>query len=287
MKIQVKNLSYIYGEGSPFESIALDNISLNMQEGEFIGLIGHTGSGKSTLVQQFNGLLKPSRGKVWVDEINTKDKDAVKKGLRQKVGLVFQYPEHQLFEETVFKDVAFGPKNMGCSEEEIQTRVEYGLNCVGLDPKEFSERSPFDLSGGQKRRVAIAGVLAMRPDFLILDEPTAGLDPQGREEILEEIRGIFEEYKITILLVSHSMEDIARLATRIIVMHKGKAVLDDTPKNIFRQRDILKGMGLDVPEIQECMVQLKEKGFLVKENALTVEEAYQDLVDVLRRKKDA
>ncbi|ERJ83052.1 ABC transporter, ATP-binding protein [Peptostreptococcaceae bacterium oral taxon 113 str. W5053] len=287
MKIQVKNLSYIYGEGSPFESIALDNISLNMQEGEFIGLIGHTGSGKSTLVQQFNGLLKPSRGEVWVDEINTKDKDAVKKGLRQKVGLVFQYPEHQLFEETVFKDVAFGPKNMGCSEEEIQTRVEYGLNCVGLDPKEFSERSPFDLSGGQKRRVAIAGVLAMRPDFLILDEPTAGLDPQGREEILEEIRGIFEEYKITILLVSHSMEDIARLATRIIVMHKGKAVLDDTPKNIFRQRDILKGMGLDVPEIQECMVQLKEKGFLVKEDALTVEEAYQDLVDVLRRKKDA
>lgn len=287
MKIQVKNLSYIYGEGSPFESIALDNISLNMQEGEFIGLIGHTGSGKSTLVQQFNGLLKPSRGEVWVDEINTKDKDAVKKGLRQKVGLVFQYPEHQLFEETVFKDVAFSPKNMGCSEEEIQTRVEYGLNCVGLDPKEFSERSPFDLSGGQKRRVAIAGVLAMRPDFLILDEPTAGLDPQGREEILEEIRGIFEEYKITILLVSHSMEDIARLATRIIVMHKGKAVLDDTPKNIFRQRDILKGMGLDVPEIQECMVQLKEKGFLVKEDALTVEEAYQDLVDVLRRKKDA
>ncbi len=287
MKIQVKNLSYIYGEGSPFESIALDNISLNMQEGEFIGLIGHTGSGKSTLVQQFNGLLKPSRGEVWVDEINTKDKDAVKKGLRQKVGLVFQYPEHQLFEETVFKDVAFGPKNMGCSEEEIQTRVEYGLNCVGLDPKEFSERSPFDLSGGQKRRVAIAGVLAMRPDFLILDEPTAGLDPQGREEILEEIRGIFEEYKITILLVSHSMEDIARLATRIIVMHKGKAVLDDTPKNIFRQRDILKGMGLDVPEIRECMVQLKEKGFLVKEDALTVEEAYQDLVDVLRRKKDA
>lgn len=287
MKIQVKNLSYIYGEGSPFESIALDNISLNMQEGEFIGLIGHTGSGKSTLVQQFNGLLKPSRGEVRVDEINTKDKDAVKKGLRQKVGLVFQYPEHQLFEETVFKDVAFGPKNMGCSEEEIQTRVEYGLNCVGLDPKEFSERSPFDLSGGQKRRVAIAGVLAMRPDFLILDEPTAGLDPQGREEILEEIRGIFEEYKITILLVSHSMEDIARLATRIIVMHKGKAVLDDTPKNIFRQRDILKGMGLDVPEIQECMVQLKEKGFLVKEDALTVEEAYQDLVDVLRRKKDA
>ena len=287
MKIQVKNLSYIYGEGSPFESIALDNISLNMQEGEFIGLIGHTGSGKSTLVQQFNGLLKPSRGEVWVDEINTKDKDAVKKGLRQKVGLVFQYPEHQLFEETVFKDVAFGPKNMGCSEEEIQTRVEYGLNCVGLDPKEFSERSPFDLSGGQKRRVAIAGVLAMRPDFLILDEPTAGLDPQGRDEILEEIRGIFEEYKITILLVSHSMEDIARLATRIIVMHKGKAVLDDTPKNIFRQRDILKGMGLDVPEIQECMVQLKEKGFLVKEDALTVEEAYQDLVDVLRRKKDA
>lgn len=287
MKIQVKNLSYIYGEGSPFESIALDNISLNMQEGEFIGLIGHTGSGKSTLVQQFNGLLKPSRGEVRVDEINTKDKDAVKKGLRQKVGLVFQYPEHQLFEETVFKDVAFGPKNMGCSEEEIQTRVEYGLNCVGLDPKEFSERSPFDLSGGQKRRVAIAGVLAMRPDFLILDEPTAGLDPQGREEILEEIHGIFEEYKITILLVSHSMEDIARLATRIIVMHKGKAVLDDTPKNIFRQRDILKGMGLDVPEIQECMVQLKEKGFLVKEDALTVEEAYQDLVDVLRRKKDA
>lgn len=287
MKIQVKNLSYIYGEGSPFESIALDNISLNMQEGEFIGLIGHTGSGKSTLVQQFNGLLKPSRGEVWVDEINTKDKDAVKKGLRQKVGLVFQYPEHQLFEETVFKDVAFGPKNMGCSEEEIRTRVEYGLNCVGLDPKEFSERSPFDLSGGQKRRVAIAGVLAMRPDFLILDEPTAGLDPQGREEILEEIRGIFEEYKITILLVSHSMEDIARLATRIIVMHKGKAVLDDTPKNIFRQRDILKGMGLDVPEIQECMVQLKDKGFSVKEDALTVEEAYQDLVDVLRRKKDA
>jgi len=287
MKIQVKNLSYIYGEGSPFESIALDNISLNMQEGEFIGLIGHTGSGKSTLVQQFNGLLKPSRGEVWVDEINTKDKDAVKKGLRQKVGLVFQYPEHQLFEETVFKDVAFGPKNMGCSEEEIRTRVEYGLNCVGLDPKEFSERSPFDLSGGQKRRVAIAGVLAMRPDFLILDEPTAGLDPQGREEILEEIRGIFEEYKITILLVSHSMEDIARLATRIIVMHKGKAVLDDTPKNIFRQRDILKGMGLDVPEIRECMVQLKEKGFSVKEDALTVEEAYQDLVDVLRRKKDA
>ena len=312
--LKVENLSCIYQKGTAMESYALKDIHLSIKRGSFSALIGHTGSGKSTLLQHFNGLIKPEEGEIsvhfrknpalilqdkgflfWKGKKRKVEKEGVLsfreegfdfQGLRFKVGLVFQYPEYQLFEETVFEDVLFGPKNQGLSLEEARKEAEEALRSMGVE-EALWQKSPFELSGGQKRRVAIAGVLAMEPELLILDEPTAGLDPQGREEILEEIRGIFEEYKITILLVSHSMEDIARLATRIIVMHKGKAVLDDTPKNIFRQRDILKGMGLDVPEIQECMVQLKEKGFLVKEDALTVEEAYQDLVDVLRRKKDA
>ena len=286
MRIQVKDLNYIYNPGSPFESVALKNVNLEMQEGEFIGLIGHTGSGKSTLVQQFNGLLKPTSGDVIVNGINTKDKDAVKKGLRQQVGLVFQYPEHQLFEETVTKDVAFGPKNMGLSEEEIDQRVKEAMLSVGLDPEIYGERSPFELSGGEKRRVAVAGVLAMRPDFLILDEPTAGLDPKGRLEILQEIQEIFKKYPVTILLVSHSMEDIARLATRIVVMHHGEVALDGTPRQVFSQGEKLQSMGLDVPQVWECMHGLKKKGLPVREDVLTVDEAYEELIRVLGKEAD-
>lgn len=272
--ITIKNVNFVYNAGNPFEKYALRDVNLTINKGEFIGLIGHTGSGKSTLVQHLNGLMKPTSGTVTVDGIETTDPSAVKKGLRQKVGLVFQYPEHQLFEESVEKDIAFGPENMGLSPDEVSARVKEAMEMVGLDYETQAKRSPFELSGGQKRRVAIAGVLAMKPEVLVLDEPTAGLDPHGRDEILDEIKSLYTEKGITIVLVSHSMEDIARLATRIVVLDKGSVVMDGTTAEIYDREAELNEIGLDVPDITKVMKRLKDKtGWDIPTNVLTVEEA--------------
>lgn len=280
MPIKVENLTHIYMKDSAFQHIALDNISFEIQDGEFIGLIGHTGSGKSTLIQHLNGLLKPNSGKIIIDDVVLDSKTALK-AARQKVGLVFQYPEHQLFEETVFKDVAFGPQNMGLSTDQVQNRVKEALQLVGLDFEKVKDISPFDLSGGQKRRAAIAGVLAMKPKILILDEPTAGLDPKGRDEILQEIQKLHQSQKINVILVSHRMEDIAELADRIIVMSKGKVVSIDTPKNIFKQIDMLEEIGLGVPQVTYLLRALKNRGFNV-EDCISMDEAKAQLLKILR-----
>ncbi|MDY0234898.1 MAG: energy-coupling factor transporter ATPase [Gudongella sp.] len=287
MIIQLKGLSYVYNPGTPFEKKALDDISLDIDEGEFIGLIGHTGSGKSTLVQHLNGLMKPTAGEIIIDGQSLSDKTTKMKKIRQKVGLVFQYPEHQLFEETIYKDIAFGPKNLGLSEEEIDSRVKRAMELVGLDFEELKERSPFELSGGQKRRVAIAGVIAMKPKVLILDEPTAGLDPQGRDEILDEIKKLYEKENITTILVSHSMEDIARLVNRTIVMHKGKIAMDGTTREVFSRSEELEKMGLGIPQITQFMKKFKEKGHIVREDVLTIDEAKDVILEYLRRKDNA
>lgn len=284
MSIEIKNLNYIYGKESPFEKQALNNISLTINDGEFIGLIGHTGSGKSTLVQHLNRLLKPLSGSIFVDGIDINSDKISLKELRQKIGLVFQYPEHQLFEMTVFKDVAFGPTNMGLSKEEISNRVKLALKKVGLNDEFFYEKSPYELSGGQKRRVAIAGVLAMEPKVLVLDEPTAGLDPKGRDEILNEIKMLHEELGITIILVSHSMEDIARYVNRIIVMDKGRIQSDGTAKEVFKNIEKLESMGLAVPQVTYLMRALNEAGLNIKQDAITVSEAYELIKDFLLNK---
>lgn len=273
MIIDIKNVNYIYNPGTPFEKKALSNINIQIDEGEFIGLIGHTGSGKSTLVQHLNGLLKPTSGDVIVDGINTSKKDVSLREIRQKVGLVFQYPEHQLFEETIYADIAFGPKNLGLKDNEVDMRVKSAMENVGLDFESLKDRSPFELSGGQKRRAAIAGVIAMKPKLLILDEPTAGLDPAGRDEILGGIRKLYEKEKMTIVLVSHSMEDIAKLANRILVMDKGELVMDDSPKEVFKRAPELEEIGLGVPQITNFMRELKSKGYDVNDEIITVEEA--------------
>ena len=234
MLIDIKNLSYIYSKGTPFEVKALDNINLSIGEGEIVALIGHTGSGKSTLIQHFNGLVDPTEGEVFIEGESLKDDKVNKSKVRQKIGLVFQYPEHQLFEETVAKDIAFGPLNLGYSKEEVEIMVKDTMERVGLDYEEYKDESPMELSGGEKRRVAIAGVLVMKPKVLVLDEPTAGLDPKGREDILSEIRNIYENLGITVVLVSHSMDDVAKLVDRIIVMDSGKIFMDNTPIEVFK-----------------------------------------------------
>ena len=287
MLIEIKNLTYVYGPNTPFEIKALDNINLEIEEGDFIGLIGHTGSGKSTLVQHLNGLMKPTSGDIFVDGVNIVKKDANLKLLRQKVGLVFQYPEHQLFEETVYKDIAFGPKNLGLDKDEIHIRIQEAMEAVGLDFEELKDRSPFELSGGQKRRVAIAGVIAMKPKVLILDEPTAGLDPHGRDEILGEVRDLFKNSGITIILVSHSMEDVAKMVKRILVMHNGKVVMDGPTREVFKRADELEKIGLGIPQITDFMRKFKEKGNNVRDDILTVEEAKAEIMNYLRRKEDA
>lgn len=287
MIMQIKNLNYIYNPETPFEKKALDNINLDIDEGEFIGLIGHTGSGKSTLVQHLNGLMKPTSGNIIIDNIDITQKDANLKSIRQKVGLVFQYPEHQLFEETVYKDIAFGPKNLGLKEEEIHIRVKESMELVGLDYETLKDRSPFELSGGQKRRVAIAGVIAMKPKILVLDEPTAGLDPHGRDEILGEIQKLYEVEGITIILVSHSMEDVAKLASRILVMYRGKVAMDDKTREIFKRSDELENLGLGVPQITKFMREFKLKGNDVRDDVLTVDEAKDEIIKYLRRKNHA
>ncbi len=287
MIIEIKNLTYVYGPGTPFEIKALDNINLEIEEGDFIGLIGHTGSGKSTLVQHLNGLMKPTSGEIIVDGVNIVKKDANLKLLRQKVGLVFQYPEHQLFEETVYKDIAFGPKNLGLNKEEIHIRVKEAMEAVGLDFEDLKDRSPFELSGGQKRRVAIAGVIAMKPKVLILDEPTAGLDPHGRDEILGEVKDLFTNTGITIILVSHSMEDVAKMVNRILVMHNGTIAMDGPTREIFKRADELAGIGLGIPQITSFMRSFKAKGNDIRDDILTVEEAKVEMMNYLRRNRDA
>lgn len=280
--IEINNLTHIYSPGLPFEKKAVDDISLKIEENEFIGLIGHTGSGKSTFIQHLNGLLKPSSGEIIIDGTRVDKSGSNLTDLRKKVGLVFQYPEYQLFEETIERDIAFGPRNLDISEEEVQERVKSSMESVGLDYEIYKDKSPFELSGGLKRRVAIAGVLAMEPKVLILDEPTAGLDPRGRDEILSEIKSIHENRKITVILVSHSMEDVAKIAERIIVFDKGKVFLDGEPREIFRNEDKLLGVGLGIPQITSLMRTLKKKGLDINEDAITVEEAKESLKKYLR-----
>lgn len=259
MSIHVKNINHIYRKGLPEESIALDDVSLNIDDNELVGIIGHTGSGKSTLVQHLNGLLKPSSGEILVDGVNLTDSKISMIDVRKKVGLVFQYPEYQLFEETVEKDISFGPKNLGLDEDEIRRRVEESMELVGLDYSEFSQKSPFDLSGGQKRRVAIAGVIAMKPKVLILDEPTAGLDPQTHQDILKMIKNIHKSEGNITIFISHNMNDIADICDKVVVMDDGKCLMMDTPKNVFAESDKLKSIGLDLPDITQLLLDLHGK----------------------------
>lgn len=283
MSVIVKNLTYIYDEGMPFASKALDNISFEIKDNDFVGLIGHTGSGKSTLIQHLNGLLKPSSGDIFINGFNITDKELNLTEVRKRVGIVFQYPEYQLFEETVEKDIAFGPGNLGLSQEEINERVKKSMEAVGLDYETYKDSSPFDLSGGQKRRVAIAGVIAMNPEVLVLDEPTAGLDPGGRDEIFNLIKKLHEDNNITIILSSHSMDDMAKLAKTIIVMNHGKIEFMGSPREVFNSHaDRLKSIGLDVPQVLTLAAKLREKGFDIRKDVLTVEEIKEEILKVMR-----
>ncbi len=280
--IKAENLSYIYQTGTPFARKALDGISLEIPDGSLTAIIGHTGSGKSTLIQHFNALIKPTSGKITIDGIDVTDPKTDLRLIRRTVGLVFQYPEHQLFEETVYKDIAFGPKNMGLNEEEIDARVREGLSLAGLDEK-YLERSPFDLSGGQKRRAAIAGVLAMRPKVLILDEPTAGLDPRGRDSLLNTIKELHEKNrKMIIIFVSHSMEEVAETAERIIVMNNGSIRAEGSIDEIFAQEEMLRETGLNVPQITLLCARLRKAGMKLPENIYTVRQAVNALTPILR-----
>ncbi|MBP3523688.1 MAG: energy-coupling factor transporter ATPase [Clostridia bacterium] len=272
MSIVIEHLNYVYMTGGPYETKALSDVNLTIHDGEFIGLIGHTGSGKSTLVQHLNGLIMPTSGRVLVDGMDLADKGTDRRAVRQRVGLVFQYPENQLFEETVEKDIAFGPKNLGLDDAEIDRRVKDAMRRVALDYDRLHERSVFELSGGQMRRVAIAGVLAMEPQVLVLDEPCAGLDPRGREEILGLIKKLHEEAGTTIVMVSHSMDDVASLADRVIVMNHGEVVMDGTPRDVFACGEELRGMGLDVPQAVLLAGKLRERGFDIPEGIYRIEE---------------
>ncbi len=275
--IEVKNLTHVYSAGTPFQRTAIDNMSFSVQRGEFIGVIGHTGSGKSTLIQHLNGLLKPTEGQVLLDGEDIWRDKAFTRQVRSRVGLVFQYPEYQLFEETAAKDIAFGPKNMGLPAQEIQARVERAAGFVGLS-RELLDKSVFDLSGGQKRRVAIAGVIAMEPEVLVLDEPTAGLDARGRDAILNNIRQYQKAQNATVLMVCHSMEEIAELADRILVMEKGRLDMLDTPQRVFSQAEHLLSMGLSVPEVTQVFCRLRQLGLPVPEGVYTVAQAQNALL---------
>ena len=272
MSIVIEHLNYVYMTGGPYETKALSDVNLTIHDGEFIGLIGHTGSGKSTLVQHLNGLIMPTSGRVLVDGMDLADKGTDRRAVRQRVGLVFQYPENQLFEETVEKDIAFGPKNLGLDDAEIDRRVRDAMRRVALDYDRLHERSVFELSGGQMRRVAIAGVLAMEPQVLVLDEPCAGLDPRGREEILGLIRDLHRDTGATIVMVSHSMDDVASLAERVIVMNHGELVMDGAPRDVFACGEELRGMGLDVPQAVQLADKLRERGFDIPEGIYRIEE---------------
>lgn len=284
MSIKVEHLKYVYSSGLPNETLALDDMSFEIGDHEFVGVIGHTGSGKSTLLQQLNGLLKPTEGSVTIDGECITDGSVNMVDIRKKVGLVFQYPEYQLFEETVAKDVAFGPKNLGLSDEEIDGVVREAIEIVGLDYDRVKDRSPFELSGGQKRRVAIAGVIAMRPKVLILDEPTAGLDPEAHREILAMVDRIHEEQEMTLIFVSHNMADIAALSDRVLVIDKGRIVLDGSPEDVFGHRDELKSIGLSVPPVTEIMRSVEDRMPEINGNQLTMDDSVSELVKVLEAK---
>lgn len=283
MSIKLEKVTYTYNPGTVYEMHALEQIDLEIPQGQFVGIIGHTGSGKSTLIQHFNGLIRPTEGRVFFEGRDVWEEGYPLRTLRSQVGLVFQYPEHQLFEDQVLKDVCFGPSNQGLTQEECERRAREALRQVGVEEELFA-RSPFELSGGQKRRVAIAGVLAMEPKVLVLDEPTAGLDPQGRDEILDQIAWLHENRGISIVLVSHSMEDIARYVERIIVMNQGKMAFDGTPKEVFSHYKELEKIGLAAPQITYIMHALKEKGLQVDTSAITVEEAKKSILQALGRK---
>ncbi len=279
--IKLNNIHHIYDQDQVVK--ALSGINLTIRTNEFIGIVGHTGSGKSTFVQLLNGLIIPTEGQVLIDGININQEKKNLKTIRQRVGMVFQYPENQLFEETIYRDVAFGPRNLGLEEEEVEKRVKVALRLVGLDYDEFKDRSPFNLSGGQKRKVAIAGVLAMRPEVLVLDEPTAGLDPQGREQLLNLLQRLYNNYDMTIILISHRMEEIALLCTRVIVMDNGEVILDGTPREVFANRKQMQKIGLDLPEVATILTKLKEKGLKVRTDIFSIPEAAEEIIRELGR----
>ena len=284
MFICLENVNFTYNLHMPFETKALKDISLNINEGEFIGLIGHTGCGKTTLIQHFNGLLEPTSGKVYVEGLDINERGVNLRLIRQKVGLVFQYPENQLFEETIFQEVAFGPKKLSLSEDKIEKRVREALKMVDLDYNLYAERSPFSLSGGEMRRVALASILSIRPKMLVLDEPTANLDPQGRNKILSEMKAIHDNFGITVILVSHNMEIIAEIVDRLLVMHRGEIILDGSPREIFEKyADDLIKVGLGLPQVTRCMYELKAKGKVIYTGVLTVEDAEKEILDRVRK----
>ncbi len=285
MSIRVEHLTHIYDKGMPTEQIALEDINFTVADGELLGVIGHTGSGKSTLLQHLNGLLKPSSGRVLVGDVDITAPGVSMVEIRKRIGLVFQYPEYQLFEETVAKDVAFGPKNLGLSEQEIDERVQEALELVGLDYEQIKERSPFELSGGQKRRVAIAGVVAMRPEVLILDEPTAGLDPKAHHDVLDMVQEVHRRTGNIIILVSHNMADIARVSDKIIVIDSGHLVTTGTPQEVFAQKELLRGVGLDLPPITEFTETLREKGMALPPTILDTKEAALAIAKALQEKR--
>lgn len=283
MSIKIENLTHIYMPGSPFEKVALKDINLTIDDNDFVALIGHTGSGKSTLIQHLNGLLSPTKGKIYIDGIDITEKNVKLVDIRKKVGLVFQYSEYQLFEETIEKDIEFGPKNLGLSDEEIHQRVVKAMEMVGLDYEEYKDKSPFDLSGGQKRRVAIAGVIAMNPKTLILDEPTAGLDPKGRDDILAQIKKLHDDYGMTIILVSHSMEDVANIADKVIVMNNGSVELQGPIDTVFKEVEKLESIGLGVPQVTYLMLKLKALGFDVSDGIYTIKQAKEEIIKLLNK----
>ncbi|MEE0746562.1 MAG: energy-coupling factor transporter ATPase [Anaerovoracaceae bacterium] len=283
MSIEVKGLTHIYSEGLPHESVALENVSFNVEDGQLVGVIGHTGSGKSTLVQHLNGLLRPKSGTIVVGDVDITADGVVMRDIRRKIGLVFQYPEYQLFEETVAKDVAFGPGNLGLSQEETEQRVKEAIQMVGLDYDAVKNVSPFELSGGQKRRVAIAGVIAMKPEILILDEPTAGLNPKAHDDILAMVRAIHEQEKNIIFLISHNMNDIAAMADKVIVMDRGQVAMDGTPAQVFSRGEELKAMGLALPDSMELVARLRRAGMDIDTGCLTMEQAADEIAKVLKR----
>lgn len=285
MPIEVRNLSHTYSPGMPDEQIALDNISFDIADGEVVAIIGHTGSGKSTLLQHLNGLIKATSGTIQIGDVEITDPKTIMRDVRRKVGLVFQYPEYQLFDETVAKDVAFGPRNLGLDEEEIDVRVREALELVGLDYDEVSERSPFELSGGQKRRVAIAGVIAMKPQVLILDEPTAGLDPGAHRDILDMIEHIHDREHNIIIFVSHNMADVASLADKVMVMDHGKMVMTGSPEEVFGQSDRLSEIGLSVPPVTALMARIKERGADIRTDILNIGDAKKALLDYLTKSR--
>lgn len=286
MSVTIKNLTHIYMKNTPFERKALDGVNIEIEKGEFVSIIGHTGSGKSTLIQHINGLLKPEDGSIIINGVDITEKTVKMSDIRKKVGLVFQYPEYQLFEETIEKEIAFGPSKLGLSDEETSNRVKKAMNSVGISYEMFKEKSPFDLSGGQKRRVAIASVIAMEPEILILDEPTAGLDPKGRDDILALIKEFQKLYDLTVIFISHSMEEVAKIADRIIVMESGRNVMDGAPKEIFAKTKELEALGLGAPKVTYLMRKLKEQGYEVDDTICSLEEAAETIKNLYLKKME-